>query len=188
MARFGGNPHSNDVGFNVTFIGLREVQFRLAELDTVFRSKANKEIRDGAGKIAERAVMPQLKAAASVAPNRRFAMRFASVMKVKRDRAVAIYTPGKTPTLSGLRRGVGEKKATRKFGQGRLATTKNYMATLAWASEFGPYPGSSVNRYGVPRREGGYWVQPGGDKAMPRVKREWLAMVTKVLIKYGRNR
>ena len=174
---------SGTSGSVVSVFGVRELQASLAGVDRSLKRGVNAEIRNRARDIADSVVIPALRKSAAAAPNAAFATRFADAMASKYDRAVTVQIPSVNPVLSGLRTGVGKKNVGgRKHAGGtRSATTASVRATLAWGSEFGPHPSSTVNHYGVPRSSKGYWVGPGVESVLPQVRNEWLDMVRDVL-------
>ena len=74
------------------------------------------------------------------------------------------------------------------MASGRQGTSRNYRTTLAWASEMGPYPGSAYNRFKVPRRPSGYYVQPAVNANVERAKREYAAALDKLIREKSRYR
>lgn len=179
-----GQGKSGGSGFRVTFQNLDLLNRKVAELENGLRVQANKEMRDAAQNIA-RSLIPSIQAMAAMSPNP-IAPALAATARAKRDRMVMVQIGGVNPKLSGFKRGVGIKRmspTTRsRLKGGRDATSRNYRTTLAWASEMGPYPGSAFNRFRVPRRESGYYVQPAINASMDRAIKEYSDAIERIIL------
>ena len=161
------------------------------------RSMAQSFMRQEVKTVTERTLVPTLKMSAS-----RSRMKIAKHMSIraKADRFVFVQIGGTNPTgLKGFRSYIGSKRSKGKITAGRRgATSRTYRTTLAWGSEFGPWPdsralrrdgtrGAPKNVYGVPRNMSGYWVQPAVKIAMPKIRTEYAAALERVLVKYARG-
>ena len=180
-------------GFTVSVNGLTELRDAMDKIEKGLRSPANKYIKRAATEIAELDLMPELRKTASQTPTGLAAAYAANSMSVKKDRLVSVRIGGKHPGIRGLKKGIGEKKATApKFGKPggrRLATTRNYQTTLAWGSEMGPYGQSTQDTYAMPRKNSGYWVQPAIRNTLPELKRRYTAALQDMVNRYtGYNR
>lgn len=156
-------------GFYVAMMNAETVNAIVASVGRQMKTATNSQIRDAAKDIAARVVKPALDTAKMEATP-----RIAKHMEVRarRDRLVGVQIGSVNPKgLKGFRANKSESKGGR--------------TTLAWGSELGPRggrrsggrPGSrpprGVNHYGVPRRRGGYWVQPTVQKVIPQVVKEY---------------
>lgn len=191
LGSFGfGMPGRGSGGFNVTFQNAQEVKRILSNIEDGMRKDANRELRDAAGEIAK-SLIPSIKAFAAMSPMP-IAPKMADTARVKRDRLVSVQVGGVNPKLSGFKSYVGiQRSSTRTMSRlagGRPGTSRNYRTTLAWASEMGPYPGSKWNRFRVPRRDSGYYVQPAIKANLERAKREYSAALDKLIRERSRYR
>jgi hypothetical protein len=81
------------------------------------------------------------------------------------------------------------QRATTRTRSGRDATSRNYRTSMAWGSEYGPFPEADVNNYGVPRRApAGYWVTPGITNAIPSVTSEYEEYLNQLITTRSRYR
>jgi len=178
-------------GVNVTFQNLQLIRDIMSEVEDGLRKEANKELRDASQKIAKDILIPQLKRAARSSPMK-IAKAFADTAQPRKDRVVMVQVGGRNPAISGFKRGFGEGKATKagkKTKSGRLATSSNYAASMAWGSNYGPYPGAAVNNYGLPRRDPqGYWINQGIDSSIPAAVKEYEKALNLIIDKYSRYR
>lgn len=185
-----GMPGRGSGGFNVTFQNAALVKRILNDIEDGMRSEANRELRGAAKEIA-RSLIPSIKAFAAMSPMP-IARAMAYTARPKSDRLVMVQVGGVNPTLRGFKRNVGIKRATARtrtiMASGRQGTSRNYRTTLAWASEMGPYPGSAYNRFKVPRRPSGYYVQPAVNANVERAKREYAAALDKLIREKSRYR
>lgn len=185
-----GMPGRGTGGFNVTFQNAAEVKRILNDIEDGMRKEANKELRAASKEIAK-SLIPSIKAFAAMSPMP-IARAMADTARPKSDRLVMVQVGGVNPVLSGFKKGVGIKRATDRtkkiMATGRPGTSKNYRTTLAWASEMGPYPGSAYNRFKVPRRPSGYYVQPAVNANVERAKREYAAALDKLIREKSRYR
>jgi hypothetical protein len=186
-----GRPSSGNGGVTVTFQNLQLIRDIMAEIEDGLRKEANAELRAASKKIAKDIVIPQLKRAARSSPMK-IAKAFADTAVARSDRVVMVQVGGRQPAISGFTRGVSKKKAEaggKKTRSGRLATSQNYAASMAWGSNYGPYPGADVNNYGQPRRDpGGYWINQGIDSSIPAAVKEYEKALNKIIDKYSRYR
>lgn len=180
-----GMPGRGSGGFNVAFQNLELVRDILGEVESGMQDQANKEMRDAAQQIAK-SLIPAMKSMAAMSPMP-IAPALAETARAKRDRMVVVQVGGVNPKLSGFK---GYRRAGRRNigGGARESNSRNYRTTLAWASEMGPYPGSAINRFGVPRRESGYWVQPAIQSNLDRAKAEYEAALDKIVRTRSRYR
>lgn len=178
-----GMPGRGSGGFNVVFQNADVVKRIMGDIEDGMRKESNKELRDAAQGIA-RSLIPSIKGMAAMSPNP-IAKAMAETARAKRDRLVMVQVGGVNPKLSGFKSGVGIKRASgrtmSKLAGGRAKTSRSYRTTLAWASEMGPYPGSAFNRFRVPRRESGYYVQPAINANMDRAKAEYADALNKLI-------
>lgn len=185
-----GMPGRGGGGFNVTFQNAERVKEILSDIEDGMRSEANKELRAASKKIAA-SLIPSIKAFAAMSPMP-IARALAATARPKSDRLVMVQVGGVNPKLRGFEKNVGIKRAsarTRKvMASGRQGTSRNYRTTLAWASEMGPYPGSAYNRFKVPRRPSGYYVQPAVNANLERAKREYSDALDKLIREKSRYR
>ena len=182
-----GGPRAKG-GFSMQVYGLTEIQKGIAEVERGMKTQANREMRAASKDIAQKILMPELHRTAQASPME-LSRRYADTMRPLSDRVVGVAVGARLPNLSGLKRGIGAAKGGEVRGAySRQRTTRNYATTLAWASEFGPYPGSSINRYGVPRREGGYWAQIAVDNKLDDIVDRWRKALSDMLLKYSRYR
>lgn len=185
-----GMPGRGSGGFNVSFQNADTVKRILGDIEDGMRKEANKELRDAAQQIA-RSLIPSIQGMAAMSPMP-IAKKMAETARAKRDRLVVVQVGGVNPKLSGFRSGVGSRRASRttksQLAGGRSATSRNYRTTLAWASEMGPYPGSAFNRFRVPRRTSGYYVQPAINANMDRAKAEYSEALNKLIRERSRFR
>jgi hypothetical protein len=175
-------------GAYVTWQNVDLIKAILGEIEDGLKYETNRELRQKTKDIATRIVIPQLKRAArsSRAP---LARAFAETARAKADRVIVVQIGGVNPPLENFRRGRGVERATTKTRSGRDATSRNYRTSMAWGSEYGPFPGADVNNYGVPRLTGaGYWVTPGITNAIPGALKEYNAYLEQLLTTRGRNR
>lgn len=149
------------------------------------RRKANSEMRKAAKTIAEDILIPQIKLAARSSPRSDFARAMAETARAKSDRQVTVRVGAVNPPLSGFKRGIGAKKSKGTYGGGRDRSSNNYRTTLAWGSEFGPYPGAPVNHYGKPRNNAGYYVLPAVTNSIPKAKKEYIKAARDILRRYS---
>ena len=187
----GGRPGSGNGGVTVTFQNLQLIRDIMGEVETSLRKEANAELRAASKKIARDVLIPQLKRSARSSPMK-MARAFADTAQPRSDRVVMVQVGGRNPQLSGFKRGFGSKKATaagKKTASGRLATSSNYAASMAWGSEYGPYPGADVNTYGQPRRDpGGYWITQGITSSIPAAVKEYEEALNSIIDRYSRYR
>jgi hypothetical protein len=151
--------------FDVT--GLTAVKHVLNTIAKEDLNEARKEIRTASKQIAERHLIPALKASAgsSQVP---IASRMADTARARSDRIVFVKVGAVNPKLSGFKR-----------GQSR------YRTGMAWGSERGPVSGAKENTYAVPHNERGYWVRPAVDKTAGKAADEYKAMLHRIMRKYG---
>lgn len=171
----------------MSFQNVELVRDILDDIEDGLKYETNRELRQESKAIAQQVVIPQLKRAArsSRAP---LARAFAETARAKADRVIVVQIGGVNPPLSGFKRGRGEKRATSKTHTGRDATSKNYRTSMAWGSEFGPFPWHDVNNYGVPRNEAGYWVHQGITNAIPDAVRRYDAYLQNLILTRSRYR
>lgn len=155
---------------------------------TAVRSIASSHLRKEVKKIAEDEVVPALHRSAAASPT-----RIAKHMSIraKADRFVSVQIGGANPKgLVGFKPYIGASRAEgRTITAGKRAkTSRTYRTTLAWGSEFGPHPESKVNHYGLPRSEKGYWVQPGVNSVMDRVRDKYADALQDMIDKFSRRR
>lgn len=184
---FGGSFRGSG-GMYVTWQNGERVGAIMAEIEDGLKYQANKDLRQAAKAIARDVVIPQLKRAARSSPVP-IARAMAETARPKADRIVTVQIGGVNPPLSGFKRGVGSKRAGKPKG-GRLygPTSRDYRTTLAWGSEFGPFPGAKVNHYKVSRREGGYWVHQGTQNAIPEAVRIYSDFLEELFLTRSRHR
>lgn len=149
------------------------------------RRMANSEMRKAAKAIANEVLIPQIHRAARSSPHPDFARAMANTARAKSDRYVTVAVGAVNPALSGFKRGVGAKKAKGTYGGGRDRASNNYRTTLAWGSEFGPYPGAEINHYGKPRNEAGYYVLPAVANSLPKARDRWISAIRDILRRYA---
>lgn len=195
----GGNGGRSTGGVFVTFENLDKVNAILAEVEDALKKTANGAMRAGAKDIAERIVIPQLKRSARSSPIR-MSRALAETSRAKFDRVVMVQIGGVNPPLEGFKRGVGEGRAKgKKTSTGRVSTSRTWRTTLAWGSELGPWPDGKaprkdgkrvtpVNHYRAPRKESGYWVQPGTQNAIPAAHDAYAVLIESIITKYSRYR
>lgn len=172
-------------GFNVTFQNAERVKRIINEVEDGLRQEANKEMRDAAQRIAK-SLIPDMKSMAAMSPVA-IAPALADTARAKRDRLVMVQVGGVNPKLSGFK--PYKRASGRNINKGsREDTSRNIRGTLAWGSELGPYPGSEINRYGVPRRESGYWVQPAIQSNLDRAKAEYEEALDEIIRTKSRYR
>lgn len=180
----------------VEFQGAAFLKAYMAEIEDGFRKETNTELRDASMDIAAKVVIPQLKRSARSSPMK-IARAFADTAQVKRDRIVMVQIGGRLPALSGFKRGVGKKKAIARqqagtggmTASGRDATSAGYAASMAWGSEYGPWPWTDHNTYGQPRREPeGYWITKGITSALPAAAAQYTAACQRIMNKFGKYR
>ena len=182
-----GGPRGKG-GFSMQVTGVSTIQKAMKEVEDGLRMNGNREMRAASKDMAEKILIPALAKSAQSSPME-LSRRFVPTMRAKSDRVVTVTVGATLPSLSGLRRGIGSAKAGGIRGAyPRERTTRNYATTLAWASEFGPYPGSAVNRYGVPRNKSGYWVQPAIEETIDDIRDRWMKALSSMLAKYSRFR
>ena len=186
-------------GFQVSVNGLTELQKAMRKIEGGLKSPANKYMRNAAAEIAELDLMPEMRRTAAATPTG-LASAFAAGMKAKKDRLISVRV-ATVPKgrVRGLQRGIGDKKATKKFKYSstqknkefggymkarRLATTSNYTTTLAWGSEMGPYGADTVDTYAMPRRPSGYWVQPAIRNTLPDLRRRYKTALDNMIARY----
>lgn len=175
-------------GGYVTWQNARLVSDILNEIEDGLKYETNRELRQKSKDIAARILIPQLKRAArsSRAP---LARAFAETARAKADRVIVVQIGGVNPPLEGFRRGRGVERATTRTRSGRDATSRNYRTSMAWGSEYGPFPGADVNNYGVPRQDpAGYWVSPGITNAIPAVTAEYEQFLENLIVTRSRYR
>ena len=152
--------------FDVT--GLDAVKHVLNTIAKEDLNEARKEIRTASKQIAERHLIPELKASAGSSPVP-IASRMADTARARSDRVVFVKVGAVNPRLSGFRRGQAK-----------------YRTGMAWGSERGPVPGARVDNYGVPYvGDRGYWVRPAVEKTGSKAADEYAAMLHRVMRKYG---
>lgn len=195
----GGAGGRSTGGVFVTFENLERVNAILEEVEDTLRKTANGAMREGAKEIANTVVIPQLKRAARSSPIR-ISRAMADTARAKSDRVVMVQIGGVNPALAGFRRGVGEGRAAgRTTSTGRASTSRTWRTTLAWGSELGPWPdgraprkdgkrGAPVNHYRAPRKESGYWVQPGTQNAIPAAHKAYAALIESIITRFSRYR
>lgn len=171
-------------GAYVTFQNAEAVQRILGDIEDGLKVQTNRDLRAESKKIAAEVVIPQLKRAArsSQAP---LARPFAETARPKSDRIITVQVGGVNPPLSGFK---SRKRATGKTSSGRDNTAKNYRTSMAWGSEYGPFPSANVNNYGVPRSASGYWVTPGVTNAIPETKRRYETFLEHLIVTRSRYR
>lgn len=175
-------------GVFVTFQNAELVSDILNEIEDGLKSQTNREMRQAAKEIARDVVIPQLKRSARSSPMK-IARAFAETARPKADRIVTVQIGGVNPPLEGFRRGRGVKRAKSLTTTGRDATSRNYRTSMAWGSEYGPFPGARVNNYGQPRREpGGYWVTQGIASSIPEATRRYEAHLSELVSTRSRYR
>lgn len=168
-----------------------------ADARRVIRSTASSRLRQEVKTVTDKALVPTLKMSATQSRT-----KIAKHMSIrsKADRFVFVQIGSVNPTgLKGFRPYIGSKRSKGKITAGkRGATSRTYRTTLAWGSEFGPWPnarapkadgtrGAPKNVYAVPRRQSGYWVQPGVKITMPKIRTEYQAALARVLDLYTRR-
>ncbi len=183
-------------GVAVTFQNGALVTAIMGEIEDGLKKEAARELRDASQDIARQVLIPQLKRSARSSPMK-IARAFAETAVARRDRIVLVQIGGSAPALSGFKRGVGKKKIQAKqaaglggrTASGRDATSANYAASMAWGSEYGPWPWTDVNNYGQRRREPeGYWVTKAVASAMPEATRRYSKAIEAMLVRYGKYR
>lgn len=175
-------------GAYVTWQNADLIHAILDQIEDGLKYETNREIRQKSKDIATRIVIPQLKRAARSSPAP-LARAFAETARAKADRVIVVQIGGVNPPLEGFRRGRGVKRATSRTRSGRDATSRNYRTSMAWGSEYGPFPDADVNNYGVPRKEpAGYWVTPGITNAIPAVVKEYESYLADLLRTRGKYR
>jgi hypothetical protein len=188
----------NGGGTTVNFQNAALVNQILQEVEDTLRKTANGEMRAGAKDIASTIVIPQLKRSARSSPIK-IARAMAETARPKSDRVVMVQIGGVNPPLEGFKRGVGSKRSKGSTSTGRDRSSRTYRTTLAWGSEFGPWPGgravkkdgsrgAPVNHYRVPRNSGGYWVIPGITSAIPAATRSYAQLIESVITRFSRYR
>ena len=188
MAIFGQGGPRGTSGLRVSVDNLATLRAAMSEIERGMKTPANKFMREASYDIAEKILAPELRKSAAASPMI-MSRRFAETINPRRDRLVTVQIGGRYAQLSGLKRGVGNKKAEGGSSYGsRLRTTRNYNTTLAWGSEFGPYPGASINRYGVPRNNRGYWVLPAIRNVLDETKKRWNDAIQEMARRYSRFR
>ena len=200
----GGGRSSGGVGVvweNAALVNdlLNKITQDVADADAkrVIRSTASSRLRQEVKTVTDKTLVPTLKMSATQSKT-----KIAKHMSIrsKADRFVFVQIGSVNPTgLKGFRSYVGSKRAKGVImGGKRGATSRTYRTTLAWGSEFGPWPnaraakrdgtrGAPKNVYAVPRRNAGYWVQPGVKIAMPKIRTEYQAALARVLTLYSRR-
>lgn len=175
-------------GAYVTWQNAGLIHAILDQIEDGLKYETNREIRQKSKEIATRIVIPQLKRAARSSPAP-LARAFAETARARADRIIVVQVGGVNPPLEGFRRGRGVERATTRTRSGRDATSRNYRTSMAWGSEYGPFPGADVNNYGVERREpAGYWVTPGITNAIPAVVKEYEDYLRELLRTRGKYR
>lgn len=193
-------------GMSLTWINGREVQKRMEQIADGLawddsgnlisrKTAANRELRTAAKSIATDILIPQMKRTARTAPDK-IARAMAETARAKSDRIVVVQVGGVNPPLRGFKRGVGHKRARgRTMSTGRDSTSRNWRTTLAWGSEFGPWPGGRavkadksrggfVNHYRVARTSRGYWVIPAITDVMGKAQARYGEAVDDIINKY----
>jgi hypothetical protein len=185
----GFSGQGRGAGAYVTFQNVDLVQSIMGEIEDGLRRESNRELRQAAKEIAKDVLIPQLKRSARSSPMK-IAKAFAATAVPKADRVVMVQIGGRAPDLIGFKRGVGEKKANGKTMRHsvRSATSRNYAASMAWGSEYGPFPNAAVNNYGQPRRESGYWVQQGITNAIPEATKRYVKYLNHLIETRSRYR
>jgi hypothetical protein len=175
-------------GAYVTWQNAQLVSDILNEIEDGLKYETNRELRQKSKDIATRILIPQLKRAARSSPAP-LARAFAETARAKADRVIVVQIGGVNPPLQGFRRGRGVVRATTRTRSGRDATSRNYRTSMAWGSEYGPFPGADVNNYAVPRRDPvGYWVSPGITNSIPAVTAEYEAFLEQLVTTRSRYR
>lgn len=165
---------------------------RDADSRRIVRSASNSRLRQKTKVVAERLLVPALEASARRSPTK--IAKHMSI-KAKADRFVTVQIGGANPKgLRGFKAYIGTSRAQKKSitwrnaNTGRAKSSRTYRTTLAWGSEFGPHPKSKVNHYAVSRNEGGYWVQPGANAAMPQIREAYKVAIEEVVNEMRRGR
>jgi len=171
-------------GFYVTWDNVASVQRVMNDIEDSLRKQMNGELRTAAKQIADDEVIPELirSAGASGVP---IAPKMAATARAKSDRMVMVQIGGVNPKLSGFK--AYKRSKGKKLKSGRDATSKNYRTTLAWGSDRGPYPGSTVNHYAV-GRSSSWWVQAGVNAALPAAVTRYRKALDVILAKGSRYR
>jgi hypothetical protein len=158
--------------FYVTWDNADTVKRLMDDIQADLKKESNRELRAAAKKIATETVIPEIRKTAS-ASGVPIAPAMAATARAKSDRMVRVQIGGVKPKLSGFR-----SKARAK---------KNYAPTLAWGSEKGPYPGSTVNHYAVGPSES-WWVRAGIKAALPGAVKGYKEALNTILAKGSRFR
>ena len=152
--------------------GIEAVQAVLAHIAKDKLSMARGELRDGSQAIAQRELIPALKAgaAASGVP---IAPAIADTARARKDRIIFVQLGGVNPKLSGY--------SSRSRGEQGHA----FKTALALGSNYGPTD-PSVNHYAVGRTRSGHWVQPtvNSNGTHKRVQDAYRRLLADILRKY----
>jgi hypothetical protein len=208
MAKFysAGTSGRSSGGMSLTWINGREIQKRMEQISDGLawddtgklisrKTAANREMRTAAKDIAANILIPQMKRTARTAPDK-IARAMAETARPMSDRIVAVRVGGVNPPLRGFKRGVGRRRSKGVMSTGRDSTSRNWRTTLAWGSEFGPWPGGRamtksgargalVNHYRVPRNyPRGYWVLPAVDDVKVKAAARFGEAIDDVINKY----
>jgi hypothetical protein len=180
VSRFGTSGQSRGSGgVSVSFQNAQLVRDILSEVEDTLKRETNSELRQAAKDIARKVVIPQLQRSARSSPMK-IAPAMAATARPKADRVVTVQIGGVNPALSGFKRGVGVNAAASRH-TGRAKSSRNYRTTLAWGSEFGPFPGADVNHYAQPRRAGGYWVHQGITNSIPDATKRYEKLLEEII-------
>ena len=179
-------------GFTYKVENVRIVEDTLKQIAKVDLNPAKRDLRQGTKDIANERLIPALKMSAygSGVP---IAPAMADTMRTRTDRMVTVRVGAVNPKLRGFKSGIGEGKAkvrTHKVSGTKLtSSSQSYRTTLAFGSDRGPYPGSSVNHYKVSRSDS-HWVKPGlnAPGTFKSVRDAYIALLRQILRDYGEYR
>lgn len=178
MARGGGRVFSVDVE-NADLV--RAIMGRIEDELEVYgtrkdgvaktRSAASADLRRASVDIAERRIVPAVRAAGRSARTPQ-ADKVAQTAKAKNDRLVNVTVGQATPRLSGFK---------------RKRRNSRWASQVAFGAEYGSLP-AGPDLFDAPRTGRGYFVGPAVEREAPRARDDYIAALNRLIERYARGR